>query len=48
MKLYERYFDLWTMLTNTLSNEEMTKIKVVDLDAFYDFYILDFFSAEII
>ena len=27
-----------------LSDEEMTKIKVVDLDEFYNFYVYDFFS----
>ena len=34
------------MFTNTLSNEEMTKIKVVDLDEYYNFYIHDFFSSN--
>ena len=28
----------------TLSDEEMTKIKVVDIDKFYNFYVHDFFS----
>ena len=28
----------------TLSDEEMTKIKVIDLDKFYNFYVHDFFS----
>ena len=42
MKLYEGYVDLWTMFINTLSNEEMTKIKVVELDEFYNFYVHDF------
>ena len=28
----------------TLSDEEMIKIKVVDLDKFYNFYVHDFFS----
>jgi hypothetical protein len=32
------------MCTNTLSDKEMTKIKVVDLDEYYNFYIHDFFS----
>ena len=31
-------------ITTTLSDEEMTKIKVVDLDKFYNFYVHDFFS----
>jgi hypothetical protein len=30
-------------ITTTLSDEEMTKIKVVDLDKFYNFYVHDFF-----
>jgi hypothetical protein len=36
--------NLWLVFTNTLSNEELTKIKVVDVDEFYIFYIDDFFS----
>ena len=28
----------------TLSDEEMIKIKVIDLDKFYNFYVHDFFS----
>jgi hypothetical protein len=35
------------MCTTTLSNEEITKIKVVHPDEFYNFGILDFI-AEII
>jgi hypothetical protein len=31
-------------VTVILLNEEMTKIKVVDLDEFYNFYGHDFFS----
>ena len=31
-------------IITTLSDEEMTKIKVVDLDKFYNFYVHDFFS----
>ena len=38
--------NLWPMFANTLSNDEMTKIKVVDLDEFYNFYIVDFFSWD--
>ena len=34
-------------VTITLSEEQMIKIKVVDLDHFYNFYVHDF-SAEII
>jgi hypothetical protein len=32
------------MCVTTLSDEEMTKIKVVDIGEFYNFYIHDFFS----
>ena len=28
----------------TLSDEEMIKIKILDLDQFYNFYVHDFFS----
>jgi hypothetical protein len=31
-------------ITITLSDEEMIKIKVIDLDEFYNFYVHDFFS----
>ena len=31
-------------VTTTLSDEEMIKIKVIDLDKFYNFYVHDFFS----
>ena len=31
-------------IITTLSDEEITKIKVVDLDKFYNFYVHDFFS----
>jgi hypothetical protein len=52
MKLYERYVNLWTMFTNTLLNEEMPKIKVVDINELYNFIVQTFvfvtFSAEII
>ena len=41
---YEWYVNLWTMFTNTLSNEEVTKIKVIDSDEFNNFYIHDFCS----
>ena len=41
---YEWYVNLWTMFTNTLSNEEVTKIKVIDSDDFNNFYICDFCS----
>jgi len=32
------------MFITTLSDEELTKIKVLDLDEFYKFYVHDFFS----
>ena len=41
---YEWYVNLWTTFTNTLSNEEVTKIKVVDSDEFNNFYVHDFCS----
>jgi hypothetical protein len=31
-------------VTTTLSDEEMTQIKVLDIDEFYNFYVHDFFS----
>ena len=40
---YEWYVNLWTMFTNTLSNKEVTKIKVVDSDEFNNFYVHDFY-----
>jgi len=41
---YESYMNLWTMFTNTLSHEKVTKIKVVDSDEFNNFYVHDFYS----
>jgi hypothetical protein len=38
------YVNLWTMYSTTLSDEQMTNTKVVDLDGFYNFYVDDFFS----
>ncbi len=35
---------LWTILQITLSDEEMTQIKFIDLDELYLFVIDDFFS----
>jgi hypothetical protein len=34
------------MFTITLLDEEITKIKVVDLDQFYNFYVHNFFSEN--
>ena len=31
-------------VTTTISDEQMTKIKVVNLDEFYNFYVRDIFS----
>jgi intracellular sulfur oxidation DsrE/DsrF family protein len=44
MKPYERCVKFINNVTNTLSDEQMTKIKVVDLDDFYKFVVDDFFS----
>ncbi len=41
---FVRYVNFVNNITITLSDEEMTKIKVVCLDEFYNFYIHDFFS----
>ena len=38
---YESYVNLWTMFTNTLSHEEVIKIKDVDSDEFNNFYVHD-------
>ena len=43
MKAYERYVKFVNNVTITLSDEQMTKIKVVDLDQFYNFIVDDFF-----
>ena len=44
ISLYERYVKFVNNVTITLSDEQMTKIKVIDLDQLYNFYIHDFFS----
>jgi hypothetical protein len=43
MKPYDRYVKFMNNVTITLSNEQMTKIKVIDLDDFYNFVVNDFF-----
>ena len=43
MSTHERFIQLWTMYTTTLSDGEITKTKVVDLDEFYNFVVDDFF-----
>ena len=34
------------MLKNTLSDEQMTKIRIVDLDGLYNFVVDDFFQLK--
>jgi hypothetical protein len=43
MKPYEREVKFVNNVTITLSDEQMTKIKVVDLDGFYNF-VVEFFK----
>ena len=43
MKLYERDVDFLKNVTFTLSNEEMDKIKDVDLEKLYNFIVENFF-----
>jgi hypothetical protein len=43
LKPYKRYVKVMNNVTITLSDEQMTKIKVVDLDAFCNFVVDDFF-----
>ena len=38
--------NLWIMYTITLSDKEMTKIKVVNLDEFYNFVVDDFYNSN--
>ncbi len=35
---------LWTLLQITLSDEQITKIKVIDIDELYNFVVDEFFS----
>jgi hypothetical protein len=44
MKLYERYVKFVNNVLITLLDEQMTKIKVLNLDELYNFYIHDFSS----
>ena len=44
MKLPERDVNFMNNVNTTISDEQMTKIKVVNLDEFYNFYVHDFFS----
>ena len=46
MKPYERYVKFVNNITTTLLDEEMIKIKVVNLDEFYNFYVYDFFQLK--
>ena len=42
MKPYERYVKFMNNVLITLLDEQMLKIKVLDLDELYNFYIHDF------
>jgi predicted RNA-binding protein with RPS1 domain len=39
---HKRDINFVTNVNTTLSDEEMIKIKVIDLDEFYNFYVYDF------
>jgi hypothetical protein len=41
---YKRDVNFVNNVTTTLSDEEMTKIKIIDLDEFYNIFVHDFFS----
>ena len=43
-KPYERYVKFVNDVPTTLSDEQMSKIKVIDLDKFYNFIVDDFLS----
>ena len=43
MKLYEGDVDFVNNITVALSNEEITKIKVIDLEKLYNFVVENFF-----
>ena len=42
MKPYERYVKFVNNIVTNLLDEQMTKIKVLDLDELYNFYIHNF------
>ena len=42
----ERSLDLRTMFSKSLSDKEMTKLKVIELDEYYNFYVHDFLSSN--
>jgi len=44
MKPYETYVKFMNNVTMTLSDAQMTKIRVVGLDEFYNFVVDNFFS----
>ena len=44
LRNYKRDVNFVNNVTVTLSDEKMIKIKVIDLDKFYNFYVHDFFS----
>ena len=39
-----RYVNFVNNVTTTMSDQEIIKIKVIDLDEFYNIYVHDFFS----
>ncbi len=43
---YKRDVNFMNNITITLSDKEMTKIKIVCLDEFYNFYVHDFFNRN--
>jgi hypothetical protein len=47
-KLYKRDVKIVNNITITLSDEQMTKIQVVDLDELYNFYVYDFFGSSLL
>lgn len=44
MKPYMRYVNFVNNVSIALSDEKMTKIKVIDLDKLYNFVVDEFFS----
>jgi hypothetical protein len=43
LQIYKREINLWTIYTTTLSDEEITKMKVIDLEKLCNFEIDNFF-----
>jgi len=46
MKLWERYVKFVNNVAITLSDKQMTKIKILDLNELYNFYIHDFTGSN--